>query len=71
MKKIFIILLSLCFIQGAMAQKQQRTWCNPVNISYRYSLDGKGYREAADPSVVYYQGKYWLFASKSGGVPIY
>ena len=67
MKKIFIILLSLCFIQGAMAQKQQRTWCNPVNISYRYSLDGKGYREAADPSVVYYQGKYWLFASKSSG----
>ena len=66
MKKILFFLLFLGFIQGTKAQQQQ-TWCNPVNISYRYSFDGKGYREAADPSVVYYQNKYWLFASKSGG----
>lgn len=66
MKKILFLLLSFYFAQGMIAQKQ-RTWCNPVNINYRYSLDGKGYREAADPSVVYYGGKYWLFASKSGG----
>jgi len=25
------------------------------------------YREAADPSVITYKGKYWMFASKSGG----
>lgn len=67
MKKFLLVLLLTGVVQGIMSQAQQRTWCNPVNISYRYSLDGKGYREAADPSIVYYQGKYWLFASKSGG----
>lgn len=66
MKMTFVLLWLLSFLQIGMAQ-DLRTWCNPVNISYRYSLDGKGYREAADPSVVFYQNKYWLFASKSGG----
>lgn len=66
MKKILFFLLLSCLVKAGVAQSQ-RTWCNPLNISYRYSLDGMGYREAADPSMVFYQGKYWLFASKSGG----
>lgn len=44
--------------------------CNPMNLSYRFHLadvSGECYREAADPSVVYYNNRYWLFASKSGG----
>ncbi len=46
------------------------TVCNPVNISYRFQLEGIGKtccREAADPSIVFFQDEYWLFASKSGG----
>jgi len=46
------------------------TYCNPLNLSYRFQVRGwtKGcMREAADPSVVFYQGEHWLFASKSGG----
>jgi len=50
--------------------------CNPLELNYRFSLKEPGlnespvkicHREAADPSVVYYQGKYWMFLSKSGG----
>lgn len=47
-----------------------RTSCNPVNLSYRFQERGVSAtccREAADPSLVRFQGDYWLFASKSGG----
>ncbi len=46
------------------------TICNPVNIEYRFRERQQGnpaHREAADPSIVWYQDKMWLFASKSGG----
>lgn len=52
-------------------------FCNPLNVPYHYqflvdirSPDGAKLvnREAADPSVVLYQGKYYLFASMNGSV---
>lgn len=50
--------------------------CNPVNVSYPYQFKydprDKGRlsvnREAADPSMVQFQGKYYLFASMTGAV---
>ncbi|MFP4580058.1 MAG: family 43 glycosylhydrolase, partial [Candidatus Sumerlaeia bacterium] len=44
--------------------------CNPVNLNYRFQVKDWAKvpcREAADPSMVYYEDEYWLFASKSGG----
>jgi len=43
------------------------TYCNPINISYRFCLDKPSRREAADPTVILFKGVYYLFASKSGG----
>lgn len=45
------------------------TFCNPLNLDYKVQDDHeKGwYREAADPVVVFFNGHYYLFASKSGG----
>lgn len=46
------------------------TFCNPLNLSYRYQNPRRGkdrFREAADPSLVMFNDEYWLFASKSGG----
>ena len=51
-------------------------FCNPININYRYQFNAdprKGgalqiCREAADPSLIYFQGKYWIFASMTLGV---
>lgn len=49
--------------------------CNPININYRYQFikdsDAKTCRvarEAADPSMIYYKGKYYIFASMTLGV---
>ncbi len=53
---------------------KKKYFCNPVNITYRYQLNERGSekkvarnREAADPSMVYFQGKYCLFPSMSKG----
>ena len=43
------------------------TYCNPLDLDYRFQLDEPTRREAADPAVVYFDHEYWLFASKSGG----
>jgi xylan 1,4-beta-xylosidase len=44
-----------------------RTFANPLDLDYRFSLAAPSRREAADPTVVQFQGSYFLFASKSGG----
>lgn len=51
-------------------------YCNPVNINYRYQfnqdprLKGKIQtdREAADPSMILFKGRYYIFASMTLGV---
>jgi hypothetical protein len=47
--------------------QRQATYCNPVDLPYRFQLNGASRREAADPTVITFRGEYWLFPSKSGG----
>ncbi len=45
-------------------------YCNPMEIAYKYQhpLFGKyAYKEAADPTILFFKGKYYLFTSKCGG----
>ncbi|MBO5110732.1 MAG: family 43 glycosylhydrolase [Clostridia bacterium] len=47
-------------------------YCNPLNLSYRYQrhfCEGKFItcREAADPSAIFFRGKYYLFPSMTDG----
>ena len=50
--------------------------CNPVNINYRYQFNADPRlhgqmqicREAADPSMICFQGRYYIFASMTLGV---
>lgn len=55
-----------------------RVICNPMNLEYRYQflrpVDTEGsnppyavFREAADPSLILFRGKYYLFPSMTGG----
>ena len=52
---------------GAAAPAAASTFCNPINIDYRFSFDHPSHREAADPTMVVHGSTYWLFPSKSGG----
>ena len=47
-------------------------FCNPVNFTYQYQFNQKGEgfslnREAADPSMILFKGKYYLFPSMTRG----
>jgi hypothetical protein len=45
-----------------------KTYCNPINIQYKYQhFKNHASREAADPTLVLFKGKYYLFASMSAG----
>jgi xylan 1,4-beta-xylosidase len=49
------------------AAERPQTFCNPLDLPYRFQLDSPSRREAADPTLVRFNSEYWLFASKSGG----
>lgn len=53
-------------------------YCNPLNLEYRFQFCDnnnptqgekkyKGHREAADPSLILFKGKYYLFPSMTAG----
>ncbi len=49
------------------APTHYKTYANPMDLPYRFELDKPSRREAADPTIIFYRGEYWLFASRSGG----
>lgn len=53
-------------------KKEKKTYCNPLDLGYRYqhiNEGGKksGNREGADPALILFNGKYYLFVSMSAG----
>ncbi len=49
-----------------------KTYCNPVDIDYSYmshyrAKNAVSYRSGADPAVVNYKGKYYMFVTRSHG----
>lgn len=67
--KRFLILISLIgSLNYSFAQNKVKTFCNPMDLNYRFqSSSHLAYREAADPVITIYKGKYFLYASHSGG----
>lgn len=75
MNKLYSIALTIIFGSRSFlpsiteAAVKQPIVANPMNLNYRFQppdKEDKG-REAADPVCEYFNGKYYLFASKSGG----
>src|ERR1700683_24884 len=53
--------------EGGASSPPPSTFCNPLNIEYRFSAEAPpSRREAADPVIILYDDNYYLFASKSG-----
>ena len=55
--------------RDVLVNKTPETYCNPINISYRYQVDESTgwYRALADMQPVYYKGEYWLFPTCASG----
>lgn len=54
------------------AGRSQTTYCNPIDIDYTYMSHYRAerdvsYRSGADPAVVNFRGKYYLFVTRSHG----
>ena len=69
---IGILLLTFCGLFSCSPIAKQKTdtsriIANPLNLNYRFQPEEPSRREAADPVLEYFKGKYYLFASKSGG----
>ena len=62
-----LIMAFVVVIEIQVQSAKGQTYCNPMNLSYRFSLDKPSRREAADPTIVLYKDNYYLFASKAGG----
>jgi len=68
-KMLFLIILmsSIFFAQNP----NQKTYCNPMDINYRYNWEQINekisYRSGADPVIVNHKGEYFLFVTISGG----
>ena len=70
------MLFSMHPLQAAGADRFA-TYANPVDLPYRYQAPSpfrplqprpkESFREAADPTIVLFKGRYWLFASHSSG----
>ena len=68
MKISLVAVLCILSAVNFFAQSKPKTFCNPLNLSYRFSVeDLPNHRTAADPFIVLYKDDYYLFASKSGG----
>lgn len=69
-KRHFIMLVLCCLVQSVYTQ--QKTYCNPINIDYGYTpipnlyAQGK-HRATADPVIVNFKEKYFLFATNQWG----
>ncbi|MGZ0015972.1 family 43 glycosylhydrolase [Yeosuana sp. AK3] len=69
MKKILIFIICCSFYA---LNAQQKTYCNPIDIDYSYmshnrSQNHVSYRSGADPAVVNFKGRYYMFVTRSHG----
>lgn len=73
---VFIV-MALFFTETVNAQQKiplrnYKTYCNPVDIDYTYMSHYRAnrnvsYRSGADPAVVNFKGKYYMFVTRSHG----
>ncbi|MCB7482574.1 family 43 glycosylhydrolase [Christiangramia sediminis] len=55
----------------SFGQETFKSYCNPIDIDYTYvahnSYTGVSYRAGADPAVINFKGKYYMFVTRSYG----
>ncbi|HAQ19982.1 MAG TPA: carbohydrate-binding protein [Prolixibacteraceae bacterium] len=67
-KEILYLLIIITFILVIQVETLfGQTYCNPLNLSYQFNTNPKSNHDLADPTVVLFKDKYFLFASNAGG----
>ena len=68
--RFYFLLLSFACI--SVAEAQQKTYCNPINVDYGYTpfpsfTEWGKHRATADPVIVNYKGDFYLFSTNQWG----
>ena len=67
---LILLFLTICSLEN-IAQVQKKTYCNPMDISYRYNFEQLNekisYRSGADPVIINHKKEYYLFVTIQGG----
>ncbi|MDP4262756.1 MAG: discoidin domain-containing protein [Bacteroidota bacterium] len=66
------LLCPVSYSQLVAPQREQHTYCNPINIDYGYTpipdfTEWGRHRATADPVIVNYKGDYYLFSTNQWG----
>ena len=59
-------------VKNTSSEKDYKTYCNPIDIDYSYMSHYRArfdvsYRSGADPAIINYNGKFYLFVTRSHG----
>ena len=66
-KSLKSLIVTFIFFLLITGQADSQTFCNPINISYRFALHKPSRRTAADPCITLFKNEYYLTATQSGG----
>ena len=68
---LLLFLSAALSAQNGLEKRNFKTYCNPIDIDYtymaHYTFAGVSYRAGADPAVVNFKGKYFMFVTRSHG----
>jgi len=67
-----MFLLPWAVIAQPLEKSQSNTYCNPIDIDYTYmshyrARTNVSYRSGADPAVINFKGRYYMFVTRSHG----
>lgn len=69
---VIFLVSGMLVAQEGFDRAKYRTYCNPLDIDYSYmshyrAENNVSYRSGADPSVVNFKGRYYMFVTRSHG----
>lgn len=64
---LLLFTLNIFHVFSQSKNNRPTTYCNPVNLAYRFQKSELDYRQGADPVMLLIGNTYWLFASKQTG----
>lgn len=67
MKKLIFLFVLMLACQMHAQHHEKNIMTNPLNLNYRFQTEGVCRRETADPVIVLFKDRYYLFASHSSG----
>ncbi len=68
MMRIAFLMMLLLLTNGAAAQQPPKTFCNPLDVDYGFfQRADRVFRHGADPVIVLYKDRYYLFSTWENG----